>query len=323
MLAALALLAAAAAAGPARAGLRAEADNDYFNFWLPRDLRPDHDYTQGLRLSVVRDTPPRWFPEFARRGPPCGEASGEAPCVLASFELGQELYTPTYDSPEPLPGERPYAAWLFVGAAQHRVEPRFTRTLSLRLGVTGAPALGEAVQISLHRLRGFRKPLGWDHQVSFEPALEATVAEERTAVALSLRGARVLELATRGRGSVGNWLTGGALGVAARAGYGFVEAGREPRGVGAPPISVYALGSAREDWVLHDLTLDGSTFGDSPRVSKRPFVLQGEVGGGIRCGPVTLEYRAVYRGREYDTGPMAHHWGSLRLLVGRVAPEES
>jgi hypothetical protein len=300
-----------------------EADNDYFDFWLPRNLRPDHDYTQGLRLSVVRETPPRWFPAFARRGTPCDAATGEEPCGFASFELGQELYTPTYDAPVPIPGERPYAAWLFLGAAHHRLEPRFRRTLSLRLGVTGVPALGEAVQIALHRLRGFRRPLGWDHQVPFEPALEASMAEERTAVALSLRGVRVLELTSRGRASVGNWLTGAGIGAAARAGYGLIETGREPRAGEGPRVSAYAVGSVREDWVLHDLTLDGSTFGESPRVEKRPFVLQGEVGGGVRFGPVSLEYRAVYRGQEYETGPVTHHWGSLRLAVGRAAPDES
>jgi hypothetical protein len=83
------------------------------------------------------------------------------------------------------------------------------------------------------------------------------------------------------------------------------------------------MGSLREDWVLHNLTLDGSTFGDSPRVSKRPFVFQSEVGGGVRFGPVRVEYRAVYRGREYHGGPDSHRWGSLWLFIGRAAPDAS
>lgn len=322
-LAASLLLSLLAAAGPARAGVRVDADNDYFDFWLPRDARPDHDYTQGLRLMTVRDATPRWFPAFARRLPPCDGDSADTPCALASFELGQEIYTPTYDSPVPVPGERPYAARLYVGAAEHRIGPGLKRTFSLRVGVTGVPALGEAAQIALHRLRGFQEPLGWDHQVPFEPVLEASAAEERAVLAVSLHEVRVLEVGALGRGSLGNWLTAAAVGMRARAGYGLVERGREPRPGEVPRISVYGLGSAREDWVLRDLTLDGSTFGESAQVAKRPFVLQSEVGGGVRYGPVTLEFRAVYRGREYDTGPAAHHWGSLRLTVGRAAPDLS
>jgi lipid A 3-O-deacylase len=321
ILAAIALL--TLAAPPARAGLDIQADNDYFDFWIPRNLRPDRDYTQGLRISMVRDAPPRWFPPFARRGTPCGGASPGEPCVLASFELGQELFTPTYNTVESIPGQRPYAARLYVGAGIHRIGDRSVRTLLLRVGITGVPALGEAAQIAFHRLLRFSRPLGWDHQVPFEPALEGVLTEERTLAAVGARGERLLDVSSLGRATVGNWLTGAALGLTARAGYGLLEPGRGPRGPGARPFSAYAVGRVREDWVLHDLTLDGSTFGESPEVRKRPLVFQCEVGGGVRAGPVTLEYRAVYRGREYDTGPVSHHWGSIRLFLGRAAPGES
>lgn len=318
---ALALLAILPAV-PARAGVRFEADNDYFDFWIPRDRRPDHDYSQGFRISVVQGAPPRWFPAFLRRETPCAEPPDGGPCSLASFEVGQEIYTPTYDAPEPVPGQRPYAARLFVGASAHRVGDGLTRTVSLRLGVTGPPALGEAAQLTLHRLRGFQEPRGWGHQVPFEPTLEIAMAEERTALALSSGNVRLLEIVPRGRGILGNWHTGGDIGLSGRAGYGLPGVGRDPRAEGGR-VSAYAMGSLREDWVLHDLTLDGSTFGDSPRVSKRPFVFQGEVGGGLRFGPVRVEYRAVYRGREYDGGPDSHRWGSLWLFIGRAAPDAS
>lgn len=321
ILAALALVALAAPA--ARAGVAIQADNDYFDFWIPRNLRPDRDYTQGLRISMVRDAPPRWFPAFARRGTPCGGASAGGPCVLASFEVGQELFTPTYNSTEPIPGQRPYAARLYVGAGIHRIGDGFVRALVLRVGITGVPALGEAAQIAFHRLLRFSRPLGWDHQVPFEPALEGALTEERTLAALGSRGGRLVEISSLGRATVGNWLTGAALGLTARAGYGLPGPGREPRGSGVRAFSAYAVGRVREDWVLHDLTLDGSTFGESPGVRKRPLVFQCEVGGGVRTGPVTLEYRSVYRGREYDTGPVSHHWGSIRLYLGRTAPGES
>ena len=78
---------------------------------------------------------------------------------------------------------------------------------------------------------------------------------------------------------------------------------------------VYAVAAAREAWVARNLFLDGSTFRDSPRVSKRPFVAQAEAGAGARIGRIGVEYRAVFRGREYRTQEQPHAWGSISLSV--------
>jgi hypothetical protein len=84
--------------------MRIVADNDYFIFWVPPDRRSDDNYTQGLRVSWD----PVGAPALARRlichtMSSCG----------SQVEVGQEIYTPTKDAPTPLPGERPYAGWLY------------------------------------------------------------------------------------------------------------------------------------------------------------------------------------------------------------------
>lgn len=321
LLASVVVLAALAAPAPARAGtvFRAQGDNDYFDFWLPQDQRPDYEYTQGLTFLLESDSQPRWFPAFARRGTPCADGGGSSACTFARYELGQELYTPFIDSPDPVPGERPYAAWLYVGAASGRVDRSVRRLLRLRVGATGAPALGEAAQISLHEIRGFRKPLGWDHQVPFEPVVWAAYEEQRFALSERTSGGLGADAVPSWSASVGNFLTGARLGLTLRAGYGAPRPWERGAAAARRPVSVYAVGALREDWVLHDLTLDGSTFGTSPRVAKRPLVLQAELGGGLRIRGVALEYRAVSRGREYDTGPSVHRYGSLRLALGTGA----
>ena len=186
-----------------------------------------------------------------------------------------------------------------------------------RVGVTGPPSLGEAAQVSLHEIRGFRKPLGWDHQVPAEPVLWAAYEEQRFAYSGRTSGGLGLDFAPAWSASLSNFLTGARLGLTARGGYGVPRPWAPPGIAPERPISLYALAVVREDWVLHDLTLDGSTFGSSPSVAKRPFVLQTEFGGGLSGGGVSLECRVIARGREYDDGPRVHRYGSIRVSFGR------
>jgi hypothetical protein len=79
----------------------------------------------------------------------------------------------------------------------------------------------------------------------------------------------------------------------------------------------------RQRAVARNLFLDGSTFGDGPRVERIPLVREAEVGAGVRIGRLTAEYRAVSRGREYRSEPEGHQYGTFAItwrLPGRAAP---
>ncbi len=67
--------------------------------------------------------------------------------------------------------------------------------------------------------------------------------------------------------------------------------------------------------MLRNLFLDGSTFRDSHRVDKRPVVPEGEIGIGTRIRRVEVQYRAVFRGREYRTQDDPHRYGSITLSL--------
>ncbi|HZK77851.1 MAG TPA: lipid A-modifier LpxR family protein, partial [Gemmatimonadaceae bacterium] len=99
---------------------RVSVDNDFFDFWMPIHERPDVDYSQGMRVS--------WdvsgVPSQGRRLV-CGKRSA---CGL-KFEVGQEMYTPEIDSPTPVPGERPYAGWLYGSIAIRAADAGTARSI--------------------------------------------------------------------------------------------------------------------------------------------------------------------------------------------------
>jgi lipid A 3-O-deacylase len=296
--------------------VRVAADNDAFNFWVPVP-RPDHDYTHGVRVEAELNAAPLW-----RRLVPGGRActGAEAPaerCLSTRVEVGQEIYTPRVDAPKPLPGERPYAGWLYAAAEGSATTHAARRTVSLEVGVTGPPSLGEAVQTTYHDILDYWTPKGWDAQLAFEPGVVARYTSARL-VEGSVAGVRVATLVPHWGASLGNVRTGAEAGVRGELGYQVAHPWRAPPGRRGAPVSVYASGGVRGEWVARDLFLDGNTFRAGPRVEKLPLVAESEVGAGLRLGHLRVEYRVVSRGREYRTAARAHRYSSIAVTVERA-----
>ena len=93
---ALVLLLTRPAAGQRLGAVTVRLDNDIL---APRGggAPPDYDYTQGLSIVAELDSV-RGCERCARVG------------------VGQRIYTPRRDAPEPVPGERPDAAGLVAAA---------------------------------------------------------------------------------------------------------------------------------------------------------------------------------------------------------------
>ena len=148
----------------------------------------DDSYSQGLSLHVTRagewgflKKPLGWIAPRGRieRG--------------SSLAIGQTIFTPhdiiTYD---PAPGDRPFAGYLWVGAASSatrqpaRANPvlhlpaQRARRVSLELdaGLTGQGAGGHLSQSAFHVLRESRIPKGWYTQLGNRPEVNAILRFE-------------------------------------------------------------------------------------------------------------------------------------------------
>ncbi|HEX8907010.1 MAG TPA: lipid A-modifier LpxR family protein, partial [Longimicrobiaceae bacterium] len=169
------VLALGAAPAPAQVrDVRLVLDNDAYDFWIPISERPDYDYTNGVDLSMEMAGGPLWSHRLAPHAARCsGRESPDSACTSTTFSFGQKIFTPRVDSVTPVPGQRPYAGWLYLSAAGHVSTARSRRSVGVEIGVTGPPSLGKAIHTGWHRLTGFWAPQGWDNQLGFEPGIVA------------------------------------------------------------------------------------------------------------------------------------------------------
>lgn len=276
-------------------------ENDYFDFWRPPDQRSDDNYTQGLRIHVDVGGMPSLLRKRFCSGPlACG----------SSLEIGQEMYTPTNDAVRLLPGERPYAGWLYAKGSASAASAEERRTLTATLGVTGPPSLAEQAQDWLHHMvRGFRTPLGWGGQLPAEPdvALQGEVDRHVSTPAIS----RWADLTPEVHATLGTLRT--ALGAGGRGRIGVNLTHPWMRDDHPRFFEAYVLVGGGGELVARDLFLDGTTFRRSPSVAREPIVGEWERGVGARLGRVELQYRAVTTSREYSTGPVSHTYGGITV----------
>ena len=230
---------------------------------------------------------------------PCRADGASRSCLRTRLRMGQEIYTPRRDAPTPLPGERPYAAWLYLGADALVAGPRRQRSATVEVGVTGPPALGEPVQNAVHALLRSEPQAGWPHQVGFEPGVRLGYAEEYR-FSHQLPGVGMARVAPGWSASLGNVRTAAQAGLSAGVGTG--------SGRGAELVV-----AASGEWVGRDLFLDGNTFRSGSLAQKLPFIARGEVRGGYTLRRWTVHYAFVVTSRQYRAQPGPHRYGSLSL----------
>lgn len=293
--------------------LAVTSENDAYNFWIPFAIRPDQEYTNGMELAAELEGAPLWG-RLLRGRTPCGADSAGA-CLSTRVRFGQKIFNPRTQFVRP--GQRPYAGWLYLGAAAAVERPLVRRSADVEIGVTGPPSQGEWVQATVHDIAGFRPVPGWRDQLRTEPGIVLRYGEEHLIADVRPGGVPVADVVPFWGATAGNVVTGAHGGVRLRAGYGVPAPwGRTPR---RGPVALYAVAGVRAELVLRDLFLDGNTFRDGPRVKRIPTVGQLEVGGGVRLGPVGLEYRAITRTPSYRTEPTGHQYGSFQVTINTKA----
>lgn len=297
----------------------------------------DQAYTNGFKISYLSgdlqnltgdDTfaPARYFARSLGRLVPDGHV------YKAGFSLGQNIYTPVdTQTTTYIPGDRPYAAWLYAGVALHVLYPealggRADRldVFEINLGLVGPSAVGEDVQNGFHEVIDVARANGWDNQIKDEPGVNL-IYERR--YRFSTAGAREswgLDFIPHAGFSLGNVFTYANAGAELRAGW------RMPADFGSnlirpsgdsnpdrkrPRFGVFLFGAFDGRAVARDITLDGNSFKDSPDIDKEPLVADFYAGVGISTPYLQLRYAQAYRTKEFEGQDDSQVFGSLSATI--------
>ncbi len=187
-------------------------------------------------------------------------------------------------------------------------------SLGLQVGLTGRPSLAGPIHRWFHRSLGKHEPQGWEYQIPFEPAFALSYETRRAWTLAPAEGAMSLKVEPRGSLTIGTLRTGALAGVSLSGGW---NAPPSFDWLGVGPGSAYLLvGLGLEgELVLHDLFLDGSTWGESAHVERVPFV--GRLSGRLQMGlgGFGLEFAAT-RSTVQFTGQRGDHTvGTIRIIV--------
>lgn len=291
-------------------------------------VRTDRHYTQGLKVSYLQrdNVLPGFLKRFSDWLP---EVGFEKKVDKFGYAAGQSILTPDdLDTAAPLPGDRPYAGWLYAGFILHRrgLTGRYPslESLQLDLGVIGPEAQAEETQDLFHG----EDANGWDNQLDseFGLALRYQRAWLLSPQLAQLDAARWLDLIPHVGFSLGNVETSFRFGGTMRLGWNLpddfgvqsidalatTEGGRSPSRK-AGRYGAYVFTGVEGRAVAYTAFLDGNLFHDSLRVDKETFVGEWRSGLIIVLNRVELGYTYILRSKEFKTQDDRDRYGSAFL----------
>jgi hypothetical protein len=287
--------------------LTLRVDNDAFDFWRLPYNRPDEEYSSGVKIDYDGGDAPAWSRALFRNGRAC--TYGVRACRTSRWEIGQDIYSAERysDDPTPPPGSRRSAGWLYLTSSARNLSASRYDELSLTLGVTGKPSLGEFTQNLVHNIApAYNRPLDWSGQVPFQAGAIVRY-EQRRRLALVENPTFGWDFVPRFGGSVGNVSTEGDVGFQTRFGWSLAHPWLPER----PRVSFAFLAGASEKAIARDIFLDNNRFPDGSLVGHEPLVTSGEAGFEFRYQWLTLMYRVQSDSRAYSVGPAWHPWASM------------
>jgi len=241
--------------------------------------------------------------------------------------LGQNLYTPrdiTIAAPQP--NDRPWAAWLYVGAVaqsvkEEKLESGITEgrlhTVEFDLGFVGPPALGRQIQTFWHEhIVDAPEPKGWGNQVRAEPGFMISYLHKRR-----YGNSSGVQFVPHAGLSLGTIMTFARLGGIVRVGQnmsGFGPDGIEPGGAMLKNARFPRDSEGRAtgkgggfEWfafvgvdgraIGHNIFLDGSLFRDGPSVKRRDMVYDITAGVSARFDQLRVSVTRIKRSEEFTS----------------------
>ena len=249
------------------------------------------------------------------------------------FTLGQNIYTPNDTKTSALiTNDRPYAGYLYLGVGVAWKTAEVRNTLALNVGVVGPSSYAEETQRLIHDVRKLDHPRGWDNQLHDELGLTGVYLRDWRWPKISRRSGIDWELLPHAGVAVGNVQTYANVGGELRFGLNlpddFGTAAIGPAASTSTPVDgalaatrsrvdfgVYLFGRVDGRAVVHNIFLDGNTFGNSHSVEKEWAVADLSAGIGTNYKNTKLAYALVYRTREFKGQKEGQLFGTISVNI--------
>ena len=296
-----------------------------FTFENDADVRTDRAYTQGAQLYALMhrdDVNDSWL-----QIPFMSSYSREH---FISFSLAQQMFTPDdLNVTAAIPGQQPYAGWLYFQSALHQTSERHLDTLSLKLGIVGQHAYMEHVQGFIHWLIGSPDPEGWGNQLGSKPGIQLDYLHKWRFVPDDFWSLET-DIIPFVSGEFGNVAIEGSGGGQWRVGYNI------PNDFGDSPMDEYGNNGVlttdtlhfrhTSNWsyyfnfgvgasvVLYDYFLDGTTLNGEQLVEKYYGRLFGTYGATLRYRAFSMSYMRTHYSPLYTEQNAHTNYGSLQMV---------
>lgn len=282
-----------------------------FEFKWSNDIvsRTDYYFTNGFAFEIVAP----W--EKSNPANSILIAHTSEYNVLYSLTLLQNIYTPKekYHIPNQLNGDRPFAAYILLGAK--KISFNKTNRIKLysefQIGILGPAALGEEVQNGIHSLlltSGEVK--GWENQISNSMMLNYSASLEKS---FSIKS--WFELSGIVSAKLGLPYTNARAGVRARIGiFDVFPSGFEY--YSSQDFKLFLSLGADASIVGYNAALQGGLFSESIYTLNKinRFVGYANIGITLLYKRYELEYVQQFNTPEFP-GAVYHSWGYLLIKI--------
>lgn len=242
---------------------------------------------------------------------------------IYEISVGQRIYNPRSGySPEPSRQDRPFAGYLYAGAAMSwysKKESVFK--LAVELGTTGSNSLAEAGQELLHNTVGFYELAGWEYQIANEKSINLSAQYTKL---IHRDASNTTDFSFDGYANVGTTFNAVGAGVLFRAGRinqlfnsGATNSviGHHKKTASYRARELFFYAKPQLNYVAYDATVQGSMFNDDSPVTFdiQPLVFVHQMGLNYSSPRFTFDFGMILKTKEVRSRAPGHQWGSVSM----------
>ncbi|RZM10461.1 MAG: lipid A deacylase LpxR family protein [Pedobacter sp.] len=242
---------------------------------------------------------------------------------IFEISLGQKIYNPRSGySPNPDRQDRPFAGYLYAGAALSWYSRKEgILKMAVELGTTGPNSLAQAGQELLHNTIGFYELAGWEYQIKNEASINLSAQYTKL---ISRAEDNTVDVSFEGYANAGTTFNAAGAGFLFRIGRinqlfnsGATNSviSNQQKTKSLMPRELFFYTRPQLNYIIYDATAQGSMFNNDSPVTYgiQPIVFEQKLGLNYSSPRFTFDFGVYLRTKEVRSKAPGHQFGSISL----------